>query len=88
MDKRIKLSILSIFLAAVLIGSVVAYGDNMIYAGGKNKNHNGAQQLIEQFSNTIQQSSCVSGSDTVGSCNNFNTQSQTNYGNNALSQSR
>jgi hypothetical protein len=29
MDKKIQLSILSIFLAAALIGSVIAYGENM-----------------------------------------------------------
>jgi hypothetical protein len=28
------------FIAAALIGSVVSYGDNMAYAGGKSKKHN------------------------------------------------
>jgi hypothetical protein len=37
MNKKIQLSILSIFIAAALIGSVVTIGDNMAFAGGKDK---------------------------------------------------
>jgi hypothetical protein len=37
MNKKIQVSILSIFIAAALIGSVVTIGDNMAFAGGKDK---------------------------------------------------
>ena len=87
MDKKIKLSILSIFLAAALIGSVVAYGDNMAYAGGKNKKSNDAVQLLEQSSLTSQDSSCYSeNGKTVASCNNLAFTLNLNDGNNALGQ--
>ena len=36
MNKKIQLSILSIFIAAAFIGSVATYGDNMAFAGGDN----------------------------------------------------
>ena len=36
MNKKIQVSILSIFVAAALIGSVVAVGNNMAFAGGNN----------------------------------------------------
>ncbi len=49
---------------------------------------NTAAQIIGQNQNSQQNSACVSGGDTAGSCNNFNSQSQTNYGNNALLQNR
>ena len=35
--KTHKVGIFAIFIAAALIGSVVAFGDNMAYAGGKKK---------------------------------------------------
>jgi hypothetical protein len=34
MNKKIQLSILSIFIAAALVGSVATYGDNIAFAGG------------------------------------------------------
>jgi hypothetical protein len=49
---------------------------------------NTATQVISQNQESTQNSACVSGGDTTASCNNFNSQSQTNYGNNALLQSR
>jgi ABC-type antimicrobial peptide transport system permease subunit len=36
MNKKIQLSILSIFIAAALVGSVSTFGDNMAFAGGNN----------------------------------------------------
>ena len=36
MNKKIQVSILSIFIAAALIGSVAAVGNNMAFAGGNN----------------------------------------------------
>jgi hypothetical protein len=35
-NKKIQISILSIFIAAALIGSVAAVGNNMAFAGGNN----------------------------------------------------
>jgi hypothetical protein len=46
MNKKIQLSILSIFIAAALVGSVATYGDNMAFAGGdkhKGDKHKGDQ---------------------------------------------
>jgi hypothetical protein len=37
MNKKIQVSILSIFIAAALIGSVVTIGDNMAFADRKDK---------------------------------------------------
>ncbi|HKR74874.1 MAG TPA: hypothetical protein VJR94_12280 [Candidatus Nitrosocosmicus sp.] len=87
MNKKIQLSILSIFVAAALIGSVVAYGDNMAYAGGKNKKSNEAVQLLEQSSATSSDSSCDSeNGTTVASCNNLAFTLNLNDGKNALGQ--
>ena len=40
--KNYKVGIFTMFIAAALVGSVVALGDNMAYAGGKNKKSNDA----------------------------------------------
>ena len=85
MNKKIQLSVLSIFIAAALIGSVVAYGDNYAYAGGKKKS-NELLQLLEQCSVTGQSSSCGSEDDTVASCNNLAFTANLNDGNNAAGQ--
>lgn len=85
MNKRIQLSVLSIFVAVALLGSVVAYGDNYAYAGGKKK-VNESLQLIEQLSATGQSSSCGSDDDTVASCNNLAFTANLNDGNNAAGQ--
>ena len=73
------------FIAAALIGSVVAFGDNYAYAGGKKK-VNESLQLIEQLSATGQSSSCGSDDDTVASCNNLAFTANLNDGNNAAGQ--
>lgn len=87
MDKKLQLSILSIFLAAALLGSVVAYGENMAYAGGKNKKSNDAVQVLDQSSLTGQDSSCFSKlGKTVASCNNLAFTLNLQDGNNALGQ--
>jgi hypothetical protein len=87
MDKKIKLSVLSIFLAAALIGSVVAFGDNYAYAGGKNKKSNELLQLLEQDSVTGQDSSCFSENETTkASCNNLAFTANLNDGKNAAGQ--
>jgi hypothetical protein len=84
-NKKIQLSVLSLFIAAALIGSVVAYGDNYAYAGGKKKS-NELLQLLEQSSVTGQSSSCGSEDDTVASCNNLAFTANLNDGNNAAGQ--
>ena len=93
MNKKIQLTILSIFVAAALIGSVATFGANMAFAGGdnhhgdkhKNKSNNAIQD-IEQFSGTGQDSSCGSHNDTTASCNNVALSFNLNDGNNALGQ--
>ena len=74
------------FLAAALLGSVVAYGENMAYAGGKNKKSNDAVQVIEQSSLTGQDSSCSSELKTIASCNNLAFTLNLNDGKNSLGQ--
>jgi hypothetical protein len=101
MKKKIQVSILTIFIAAALVGSVATYGDNMAFADGKDKyddkkeyksyykgKHSGndAEQSIEQGQWSEQNSQCVSGTFTLISCNNVGFQFQNNDGNLALGQ--
>ena len=95
MDKKIKLSIMSIFVAAALIGSIVAVSstiDNKAFAGGDNhhdkkkKKSNEAVQVLEQSTTTGQDSTCGSGNDTKASCNNLAFSLNLNDGSNALGQ--
>ena len=95
MDKKIKLSIMSIFVAAALLGSIVAVSstiDNKAFAGGDNhhdkkkKKSNEAVQALGQDTETLQASSCGSGNDTLASCNNVALSFNLNDGNNALGQ--
>lgn len=57
-------------------------------SGSGSSGGNTATQVISQDQESEQNSACVSGGDTSASCNNFNSQSQTQYGNNALLQNR
>jgi hypothetical protein len=92
MNKKIQMSILSIFIAAALVGSVATFGANMAFAGGDNhhgdkkKKSNEAIQDVEQFTGTGQASECGSGNDTLASCNNLAFSLNLNDGNNALGQ--
>ncbi|WP_148686636.1 hypothetical protein [Candidatus Nitrosocosmicus hydrocola] len=95
MDKKIKLSIMSIFVAAALLGSIVAISstiDNKAFAGGDNhhdkkkKKSNESVQGIGQDTETLQASSCGSGNDTLASCNNVALSFNLNDGNNAAGQ--
>jgi len=70
------------FIAAALIGSVVAF-DNMAFATGK---HNEAEQGIEQEQDSEQNAQCVSGEVTFASCNNVGIQLQEQLGDLALGQ--
>ncbi|MDQ2685914.1 MAG: hypothetical protein M3Y25_08760 [Thermoproteota archaeon] len=84
--KNYKVGIFAMFIAAALIGSVVAFGDNYAYAGGKNKKSNDAEQEIEQEQENEQNAQCVSGEFTFLGCNNLGFMFQNNEGNLALGQ--
>ena len=82
--KTSKIGIFAImFIAAALIGSVVTFGDNMVFATGK---HNDAEQEIEQDQDSEQNAQCVSGEFTLASCNNVGIQLQEQLGDIALGQ--
>ncbi|WP_148686142.1 hypothetical protein [Candidatus Nitrosocosmicus hydrocola] len=83
--KNYKVGIFAMFIAAALIGSVVALGDNYAYAGGKKK-HNDAEQEIEQGQASEQNAQCVSGDFSLICGNNLNLQLQDQLGNLALAQ--
>ena len=83
--KNYKVGIFAMFIAAALVGSVVAFGDNYAYAGGKKK-HNDAEQEIEQGQANEQNAQCVSGEFTIAGCNNIGLLFQNNEGNLALGQ--
>jgi hypothetical protein len=83
--KTHKVGIFVMFIAAALVGSVVAYGDNYAYAGGKKKS-NDAEQEIEQEQSNEQNAQCVSGEFTIAGCNNLGFMFQNNEGNLALGQ--
>jgi hypothetical protein len=83
--KNNKVGIFAMFVAAALIGSVVAFGDNYAYAGGKKKS-NDAEQEIEQEQSNEQNAQCVSGDFSLICGNNLNLQLQAQLGNLALGQ--
>ncbi|GKS62349.1 MAG: hypothetical protein AB7U98_12725 [Candidatus Nitrosocosmicus sp.] len=83
--KNYKVGIFAMFIAAALIGSVVAFGDNYAYAGGKKK-HNDAEQEIEQGQANEQNAQCVSGDFTIAGCNNVGLMFQFQDGNIAAGQ--
>ena len=74
------------FIAPALIGSVIAFDDNMAYAGGKHKKSNDAEQAIEQDQENEQNVQCVSEVFTITACNNLEFMFQNNEGNLALGQ--
>ena len=71
------------FIAAALIGSVIAFGDNMAYA---TKKHNDSEQEIEQDQENKQNGQCVSGDFTLAGCNNVGLMFQFQDGNIAAGQ--
>ena len=83
--KTHKVVIFAIFIAAALIGSVVAFGDNMAYAGGKKK-HNDSEQEIEQGQTNKQNAQCVTGTISLLDCNNVGLGLQFQDGNIAAGQ--
>ncbi|MDN5846751.1 MAG: hypothetical protein L0H53_10815 [Candidatus Nitrosocosmicus sp.] len=86
--KNYKVGIFAMFIAAALISSVVAFGDNMAYAGGSHHHgsSNDAEQEIEQGQWNEQNAQCVSGEFTFLGCNNVGFMFQNNDGNLALGQ--
>lgn len=93
MNKKIQLSILSIFVAAELVGSIAVISgiDNQAFAGGDNhdikkKKSNESEQDIGQSTNTTQASVCDALGDTTASCNNLAFSVNLNDGNNAAAQ--
>ncbi len=83
--KTHKVGLFAMFIAAALIGSVVAFGDNMAYAGGKKKS-NDSEQEIEQEQANEQSGQCVTGTISLINCNNVGLLLQDNDGNLALGQ--
>ena len=67
----------------LLIGSVVAFGDNMAFA---TKKHNDSEQEIEQEQENKQNGQCVSGDFTLAGCNNVGLMFQFQDGNIAAAQ--
>jgi hypothetical protein len=84
MNKKIHLSIMSIFIAAALVGSAVTFGDNMALATKKTSNE--GAQVLDQLSETAQFSGCASENNTLASCNNVGLSFNAQDGNNAAGQ--
>lgn len=68
MNKQIQLSILSAFVVAALIGSVLTIGDSMVSATSKKSNE---VQLLKQFSGSGSNAECFTENNTIASCNNI-----------------
>ncbi len=77
-----KIGIITIFVAIALVGSIVTLGDNMAFA--KKSNH--AHQKIVQPQENDQDAQCVSGANTLLSCNDLGFLFNLNKGNEALAQ--
>jgi hypothetical protein len=84
MNRKIQLSIMSIFIAAALIGSAVTLGDNMAFATKKSSND--AVQFLDQLTETGQLSECATENNTIASCNNVGLAFNAQDGNNAAGQ--
>ena len=79
--KTHKVGLFAMFIAAALIGSVIAFDDNMAYAGGKHRKSNDSEQEIEQGQSSEQNGQCVSGTISLIDCNNVGLQFQDQDGN-------
>ena len=84
MNKSIQLSIMSVFIASALVGSVVTLGDNMAFATKKTSNE--GAQFLDQLSETGQFSECATENNTLASCNNVGLSLNAQDGNNAAGQ--
>jgi cell division protein FtsL len=84
MNKKIQISVLSIFVAVALLGSLVTSMDNQAFATKKKINE--SEQSIGQNTTTLQDAICDSEADTLASCNNVALSFNLNDGNNAAGQ--
>ncbi len=74
------------FIAAALIGSVVAIaGDNNAAFATKKKSNDSLQDIIQE-SSTAESAECLSNNNTLASCNNVALSLNLNDGNNAAGQ--
>jgi len=74
------------FIAAALIGSVVAIaGDNNAAFATKKKSNDSLQDIIQE-SSTAESAECLSNNNTLASCNNVALSFNLNDGNNAAGQ--
>jgi len=79
MNKKIQVSVLSIFIAAALIGSIAAVGNNMAFAGGndddddkdkdKKSHHDGKKRTSNEAAQGIGQSTETLQASSCGSGN-------------------
>ena len=75
-----------VFIAATLIGSVIAIaGDNNAAFATKKKSNESFQDVIQE-SSTAESAECFSNNNTLASCNNVALSLDLNDGNNAASQ--
>jgi len=76
---------IAMVIALALVASPLVAMDDALATKDKKKG-NWARQLIEQSQSSNQNGLCVSGGNTLFSCNNTSFQNQFNVGNNALAQ--
>ena len=80
MNKKIQLSILTVFAMSALLGTMIIGDDNSALATKKN---NDAAQILEQFSGSDQFAECSTENNTLASCNNVGIALNGQEGNNA-----
>ena len=83
--KTHKVGLFAMFIAAALIGSVIAFDNNGVAFATKGKS-NESEQEIEQGQSNEQNGQCVSGDFTLAGCNNVGLMFQFQDGNIAAGQ--
>jgi hypothetical protein len=78
--KTHKVGLFAMFIAAALIGSVIAFDNNGVAFATKGKS-NESEQEIEQGQSSEQNGQCVSGTISLIDCNNVGLQFQDQDGN-------
>jgi hypothetical protein len=78
--KTHKIGLFAMFIAAALIGSVIAFDNNGVAFATKGKS-NESEQEIEQGQSNEQNGQCVSGIATLAGCNNVGLMFQNQKGN-------
>lgn len=84
MNKNHQVTVLSLFITAALLGSLITSVNHEVF-GTKNKTNEAAQGL-GQNSTTLQDAECDSEANTLASCNNVALSFNLNDGSNALGQ--